>query len=212
MRPFLSAFWGVALALLACLLFPAAAHAHGYIRGLNGFANGLVHPALVPGQLLALIGLGLALGQWGYAKLRSRLHLFVAALVAGLLLSRLVSVSAGVDRWTLLVAFVLGLWAALRVPEKYSDLLLPLVLVTGLLVGAGSSISALGFWQNVQAFAGSGVAAFVLVFYFAGLAGIIYLDWPEWVQVGVRVAGSWVAALSVLVLALTFVSLTPVAT
>lgn len=195
--------------LLICLVFPAAAHAHGTIRGLTGFANGLVHPALVPGQLLALMGLGLALGQQGYEKLRPRLYLFGAGLCAGLLLSRTIAVSVAVDSWLLPVALVSGLCAALQLPAKWADLLLPLALVTGLLVGAGSSISPLTFWQSVQAFVGSGISAFVLVFYFAGLAGIIYMDWPSWVRIGVRVVGSWIAALSLLVLALAFVDLSP---
>ena len=72
-----------AAALALLLLFNAdAARAHAPVPGLEGFPGGLLHPLLVPAHLLALLGLGLFIGQQ-----RSRLStalFFAAGLLAGL--------------------------------------------------------------------------------------------------------------------------------
>lgn len=69
---------GLAIVLLAATACPAAAHSP--IKGVGTFYSGLLHPALVPAHLLALIAVGLLIGQnvpasrWRCLRLREPPH------------------------------------------------------------------------------------------------------------------------------------------
>src|SRR3984893_11672518 len=71
---------GVAAVFWQC--DPALAHT---IEGLGGFYGGLLHPVLTPTHGLALLGLGLLIGQQPAGKRLILKMLFALALAAGLL-------------------------------------------------------------------------------------------------------------------------------
>src|SRR5262250_488988 len=75
----------VGVAILAWLVVAGGpAQAHDVVAGVGGFSGGLLHPLLVPAHALALLALGLALGQqprWPAGAL-----FFGVGLVAGITL------------------------------------------------------------------------------------------------------------------------------
>ena len=52
------------------LLAPGLAVAHSPMQGIGNFYGGILHPILVPSHLLALLSLGLLIGQSGVSAMR----------------------------------------------------------------------------------------------------------------------------------------------
>lgn len=67
----------------ATALAQAAAWAHGSVPGLGSFASGVLHPLLAPPHALALVALGLLLGQRGLEQHAPHLAGFHAGHGAG---------------------------------------------------------------------------------------------------------------------------------
>src|SRR5690606_4860057 len=78
----------VAGALIAGLLLASRANAHSSFEGINDFYAGVLHPAVVPAHALAILSLGLFLGQRRLAAgLERVLLVYVAALAGGAVLA-----------------------------------------------------------------------------------------------------------------------------
>ncbi len=108
MTPRLRAPCGVTI-----LLTPSAALAHSPIRDIGNFYGGLLHPVLVPAQLLLLLALGLLLGQQAPAENKVPLLAFLICTVAGLVYAGLAS-GGELATAQLLGTTVLGLLVALH--------------------------------------------------------------------------------------------------
>lgn len=177
----------------------AGAHSSG--TGAAAFYEGALSVYVVPGLLLALIGFGLILGL---QKLTAE-HAWQAFALAGL--AGLGAVYLGLDIADpelplIVLAMVAGLFVASG---------LPLPLVAAVLGGA-----TLGFLVGVITFPHPGtfgsmaltalgglISANVLLFYVAAIVTYVVGKFKlEWVVIGLRVAGSWIAAISFIVLAL----------
>ena len=91
--------------LAGALLLPGPALAHSPIPGIGGFYNGLLHPLLVPAHLLALVALGLWLGQQALPRIERALLAFSLLLLAGLALAAFAAPGGG---QTSLLACALG--------------------------------------------------------------------------------------------------------
>jgi urease accessory protein len=202
------------------LALPAGAHAHGAMPGMAGFGSGLVHALVTPAHLLLLMGLALWLAQQQPAhRLRAALALepppppraaerapsggraalvpFGTGLAVGLL-----ATTQGISAPAVLLpalALAAGLLVAAAVPAPWQ-------LRWGLLAAAGL---ALGLDSGVDAGAAPTAVAITLLGTWIG--AVLYLAngaWyaallprVRWVRVGMRVAGSWIAAISLMVLA-----------
>jgi hydrogenase/urease accessory protein HupE len=181
-------------AVVVLLLTPSAAHAHLVTTGLGPFYDGAMHLALSPDDLLGL---------------------FAAALLAGLC-----GPQAG--RWTLAalpMAWLVGAVAGLQVPNlpAMPGLSILSFVVLGLLVALDVkfpawSVAALGGFFGLfhglmngaalsQANAGMlnvlGIVTTVFVLLLLVAAAVVSLR-PAWTRVAVRVAGSWVVAVGIL--------------
>jgi urease accessory protein len=73
-------------ALAALLVATTPARAHDVASGIGGFYGGLLHPLLVPTHTLALVGLGLCIGQHVSRQRAVLLTLFGVSLVAGVIM------------------------------------------------------------------------------------------------------------------------------
>ncbi len=102
-------------AALATVAAPAAAHA--LQAGVDPFVAGVLHPLLVPGHTLALLALGLWLGQQGMAAALRALGLFGAVVVTGLALALWSDVGAPGERALLVAGLALALAAVLERPR-----------------------------------------------------------------------------------------------
>lgn len=173
------------------------AWAHGSIQGIDHFSGGILHPLVEPTHLLALVALGLLLGQRGIAKVEKALFGFAAGIVVGLLCAGAGRV-VDTDVPLLAIATVCGLLVALA-------LALPEIVLAGLamLLGAG-----IGVASNPESFAGTAMMAALAgaglgaVLWLVIVAAVVGLLKRPWLRLLVRVVGSWAGAASILVLAL----------
>ncbi len=174
--------------LLIVLGGPAAAH--GTLPGGGGFYSGALHPFVALDHLVALLALGLTLG-------RHQLRLPLVGLGVGLA----VGLAYGMPfAWLQLVVLVLalllgGLLAANLAPPVAG--LVAVALALGLAIGADTDTGTAN--AGVAAAAGTFIAACLICLNAMALAGV--LRHPPRLIV-LRVAGSWILAIAVLVLAL----------
>jgi urease accessory protein len=190
----------IVLGALAVLLLPATSHAHLVNTGLGPFYDGVSHLALTPEDLLPALAMALLAGQRGSRAGRLTLFALPAAWLAGSLVGlALPSISSATLLTTVSFLALGGLVAAeakLR-PEWVSGLALVLGLLHGYLNGAAMSQAKLG----ALGLAGIVATLFVLVALAAGM--VVALRTP-WTRIAVRVAGSWIAAIGLLLLGWSF--------
>ena len=184
-----------ALALLAPLCIPGRAEAHLVTTGLGPVYDGIGHLLLTPEDLVPILALALYAGLRGARA--GRLALFVLPVawlgggLAGLSLGRATSAPVPAVSFILLGILVA---ADAKLPDAaVAALAAGLGLVHGFLNGpalAGTGPGALGLL-------GISSVAFVLVALAAAL--VVSLRAPA-ARIAVRVAGSWIAAIGLLLL------------
>ena len=166
----------------------------------QAFLAGLLHPLLLPAHGLALIGLAALAGS---AKWRSwSIATFALGIVGGL-----VAVARGIGETPandvlLAAAAICGL-ATAALPHVPAWIAVLSALVVGAAIGLDSPPEVISLRDAVLMLAGvgcGGIVAFGLLATIAGAAAQL------WQGVPLRVAGSWIAAIAVLVLALRLAS------
>jgi hydrogenase/urease accessory protein HupE len=192
-----------ALALLgSSLLWLVPAHAHSPIEGLGDFYAGALHPLLAPAHLIALLALGLAIGQRAGGNLqraKAPLIALVASLPLALATHRMLG-DPNTDRALLGLAAGLGLIVAAQAALPPAVLAL-LAAATALNIGWGSGPGAAEGAARALALAGTAGAALLLVAYVTVMTNLAV---RPWLRIAVRVVGSWLAAAALLVLALSW--------
>lgn len=177
------------------LALPGAAQAHLVTSGLGPFYDGALHLLLSPADLLGLLAMALLAGLRGTRSGR----LVVMALPAAWLLGGLVGLGLPVPNltWLGVASFlVLGLLVA-------ADVKLPPIAVASLATAYGALHGLLNGAALASIGAGPatllGIALTVLVLVLLTTATVVPLR-ALWARVAVRVAGSWVAAVGMLML------------
>ena len=182
------------------LLLPATSHAHLMTTGLGPFYDGVSHFALTPEDLLPALAMALLAGQGGPRT--GRLALFAlpgAWLLGGLLGIALPTISSATALTTVSFLALGGLVAAdarLR-PEWVTALALFVGLLHGYLNGAAMSQAKLGALGLV------GIVSTLFVVVALAAALVVVLRAP-WARIAVRVAGSWIVAIGLLLLGWSF--------
>lgn len=178
------------------LLWPACAHAHLVTTGLGPLYDGISHLFLTFDDLLPVIAMALLAGLNGPEAGRRVLFTLPIAWLAGGLggyLANSAALPAGVTAASFLVIGVL----------TAADRRLPAAVVAALAAGLGL----LHGWLNGAGIAGAGrevtgligIAGAVFVLAALGAAMAVSLGRP-WMRIAVRVAGSWIAAIGLLLL------------
>ncbi|WP_394788739.1 HupE/UreJ family protein [Rhodoferax sp.] len=190
--------WRAPLAV-AWLALPGLAQAHSAAPGANAFYSGLLHPLQNWPQILLLLALGIMLGQRPPLRLSAPMLAFTLCCGLALLLTTLLATSPALPQLLMGLALGLGVLIAaqLRLPLWSRCLLLALA---GAAIGLDSGVDGAPSSSFLAlALLGSWISTSVLV---ANIAYYVSLCPPrKWVQIGIRIAGSWIAAASVLVLA-----------
>ncbi len=191
-----------ALWLWASLAAPGVAFAHSPIKGIDTFYNGLLHPLFVPAHLLLLIALGLFIGQRDPEQNQLAFTALLGATIVGLTMAWF-GVDNQLEPALLGVAALVGLLTAtnLAAGPYWCTFIAALV---GLLLGTESTQELLTGRERLVSLFGSGVGIYLLFLYPMALAD--YANKKHWQKIGIRVIGSWVAASSMLVLALSLSS------
>jgi urease accessory protein len=189
-------FWGVALGAVACALCPALAEAHLVTTGLGPIYDGISHVLMSPDDLVPILAMALLAGLNGPAAGRRTLFALTGAWLVGGLAGFLFGhpvVPGTVTTASFLV--IGGLTAADRrlSPTAVTALAVVVGLLHGWLNGAGIAESQ----REAMGLAGIVSAIFVLV---AIASAFVVSLRVEWMRIAVRVAGSWVAAVGLLML------------
>jgi urease accessory protein len=179
---------------------PASAYAP--IGGLGGFYGGLLHPVLTPTHGLALLGLGLLIGQQPAGRRRIPLMLFVLGLAAGLVALALAvgETAAG----SVLLAGIAAIGALVAAAFRLPIFVLgPLAAMMGAAIGLDSPPEVVSFQEAIVMLIGTGLGAAIALGLVAEGAAHMARGWQ---RIGVRVLGSWTAASGLLALAVRFAS------
>jgi hydrogenase/urease accessory protein HupE len=186
---------GIALVLL----FPASAAAHLVSTGLGPFFGGVTHLAVTPEDLLPVIAVALLAGLRG--KSSSRWVLFAVPLawfVAGLLGVRL--------QWniplTVTTVSFLAFGGLVAADAKLADgavaaLAVAFGVAHGFINGVEVTTAGIG-WAGLL---GATVSLFVVL---ALATALVVSLQAVWTRIAVRVAGSWIAAIGLLLLGWSF--------
>ena len=183
------------LAALA-LLAPSGAEAHLVQTGFGPFYDGISHLALTPDDLLCVVALALLAGLGGVRAGRLALFALPAAWLAGGLagLARpLADASPVVTTLSFLVLGVLVVADRPLPPGGVAGIATAFGAVHGFLNGAAMTRAGGGF----VGLAGIVAAVFTIV---ALLAALVVSRRRPWERIAVRVAGSWIAAVGLLML------------
>jgi len=196
LAPIRKIVWASGLALLIALLVPSVAAAHP-IKGVGDFYAGMLHPLTALDFLLPWIALALFAGQQGRKASLLTLGIFPFALMSGAGLALIAPAPAWLPAVSLAVIPFLGLAVALAFSCP-SIVTILLVAIVGSLHGLanGSEITtSMSAWRFIP---GLATSAILTLTYGIGLVRSLH---KPWTRIAVRVVGSWIAAIGILVCA-----------
>ncbi len=193
---------GKALGFWVLLAIPQLGLAHSPIEGIDSFYSGLLHPVFVPAQLLLVVALRLFIVQRGLKDNQSAVLAFLVAVAAGLTAAWF-SVGTNIEVLVLSAAAFIGILIVASFPLN-RFLCALIAALAGLLLGMDSAQETLSGKERFFSLLGSGLGLYLLLFYPMAAADIF--NKRPWQKIGVRVIGSWFAASSMLVLALSYSS------
>ena len=189
--------WGGAL--LAGLAWAGPAYAHSLSNRVGDFYGGILHPLTALEHVLPFLALGLLAGQQGARAARWLLLVFPLGLLLGTAFAAVAPAGYWVTPVNHLSFVVLGLLlaAAWRIP-------LALLLALGALVGLSHG------YENGRDIAGAALLLFVpgvgligfLITAVASAATLALTARADWPRVAVRIAGSWIAAIGIMMIGL----------
>jgi hydrogenase/urease accessory protein HupE len=184
------------LAGLAPFAAPRAAHAHATNTGFGPFYDGLAHLFVTPEDLLTVVAIALLAAMHGRATGRVAVFALPAAWLAGMTAGSIVAAPVGLEWVTLVLMIMLGVFVAVdrRLPETF---ILGLAATVGVIHGYGNGTA--GAEARLGALFVTGIACgvFVLVTLVGGHVVSLRASWS---RIAVRVAGSWITAIGLLML------------
>lgn len=196
------------LAGALCLVgFPASAQAHSANAGLGDFWNGVLHPVTMPVQVMILLGLGLLCGRRTPLTLKGPVLAFVSVSAAALAWTATGRITSVPPPLLITAALVPGGLLALDwdpPPPVLVALFAGAALLLGLdsAVDTGGTSSVLTTATLTQTLLGTWVALAVLIIdipIYVGLGQGL-----PWLRIATRIAGSWIVAITLMMLAFHF--------
>jgi hydrogenase/urease accessory protein HupE len=187
---------GVPVALMTIGFSARSAHAHLVTTGFGPFYDGLTHLLVSPEYLLPMIALALLAGLHGPRFGRAVLFALPAAWLTGSMLGFLVTPHVTMPLATASVTVAAGALVA-------AGRRLPLALVAGFAIAVGvlagglNGIELAAARSSPLAAAGAALALFVMVSLVTGQVASVR---AAWARIAVQVAGSWIAAVGLLML------------
>lgn len=187
------------LPAVACLFFlPLPARAHTSIQGLGDFIGGLLHPVVTPAHGLLLLGLGLLAGRAAPPPLRRPMAFFLPLSALALATTGVGWVKAlhpAVVHGAVLVVGGLLAWGR----PVSGPVLCGLFAFAGAALGFDSAPESAAAAGIVKTLAGTWLGLGVLIYDVAIYASLGVTT--GWMRHATRIAGAWLAAIAVLLLA-----------
>ena len=187
--------------VLVILLWPSISQAHLVNTGLGPFYDGISHLAMSPDNLLTALALALLAGLSGARAGRNVLFLLPPVWLLGGLFGLRMAQEVSLPLFSVLSFLLTGALVAL-------DRKLPLLLISILTCGFGflhgflnGTAMAARAGGGFLALFGISLAVFVLVTLVSAL--VVSLR-KYWARITVRVAGSWITAIGLLMLGWTY--------
>jgi urease accessory protein len=195
-RPLRAPIGLIVLSLVVWAACPQPAQAHLVNSGLGPFYDGVAHLFVTPDDLLVVLALALLAGLRGQQAGRTVLLLLPLAWLAGAIAARAVPAAAGFAALSAALLVVVGLLTAsdLRVPVRA---LAGLALAAGLTQGYRHGAALAQATSSSLAAGGTVCAVFVVA---ALVAGQVVGLHRQAARIAVRVAGSWIGAIGLLLL------------
>ncbi len=186
----------VLLAAGGILFLAPPAGAHLMNTGFGPFYDGLAHLFVTPQDLLPVLALSLYAGLRGARSGRAVLFILPAAWLAGTIAGGLFAAASTRPAALAILTIALGALLASDRPLPVSGVA-ALAVLLGLTNGGFNGIELARAQAGALPALGVACAIFVLV---ALAAGNIVSVSASWARVAVRVAGSWIAAIGLLML------------
>ena len=187
----------IASATVLLLLWPAALFAHP-MQGIGDFYAGMLHPLTAIEWVLPMVALSLLAGQQGRETALSAMAVFPVALAAGAVAGDVFPSTGQAEMANICLMVALGLlvaWAG-RMPLGLS---VAFAASIGLTVGFANGSELTPATSAYRFTAGLALVGLLVISY--GVGFVRWLKAP-WTKVGVRVVGSWIAAVGILFLGL----------
>jgi len=188
------------------VLFEAASAcsvwSHSLSPRFGDFYGGLLHPLTALEHVAPLVGLGLFAGQQGRAAGRMLLWLLPAALAMGAVFGMWLNVTEPVEQTLLILlrltfvlvgALVAGAWP---LPQSMVAFI---AIAVGLFHGAANTFDAPAQLAAHLYVSGVALAGFTVTALVSALAVSLKVEWQK---IALRVLGSWLAAIGILMLGL----------
>ena len=172
---------------------------------MSGFVAGLLHPLALPAHVLALLALGLLIGQQTARTRHVSLAAFVASAAVGL-----TAIAFGVGQTSaadvlLATTFASGASAAIARPLPALACAL-LAAIAGVALALNSPPEAISIVVATATLVGTGLgASLALAIIVTGMNYLTRVREWNWARLGGRILSSWIAASAILVLAVRFV-------
>lgn len=188
------------MALAVAFVLPAHAQAHMTVQGMSSFMTGALHPLMTAPHVIILLALGLAVGQHVPLRLGKPLQVFAGFSALGLALTTTGRIT-GVHP-AILSAIALAIGAAVAFGGELPFLVRAVLIAAGALaIGLDSGMETGGALTIFGTLVGTWVGLLVYLVNFAFYTSLAAEKKKQWLQIGIRVAGSWILAISVLMLA-----------
>lgn len=186
------------LAALMVAVSPSTALAHSPIPGIGTFYGHLLHPIAVLSHLLLLVGVSLFLSQNPLGRPGYGVLAVLIAFIVGLITAAQFSIPPPPEWLILAASLSAGALVSLARPVP-TWLTMMFASTAGLLVGIDSTPELLATADRSLAYGGlvAGVALVVVL-----VTGLLLKASDPRMRIGVRIVGSWILAVSLLVLAL----------
>ncbi len=189
---------GVFPAALVFLSLTCPAHAHMTVEGAGDFGNGALHPLMTAPHALILLGLGLLLGQQVPLNLKTPMLVFAPASAAALFLTTTGKVNGVYQPVLLGIALCLAALVALGLkPGTVISAVLSGMAAIG--IGLDSGFHDASAAVVAKTLLGTWVVMNALTGYLALCAS--NADGRPWAKTGIRIVGSWIIAITLLILA-----------
>ena len=194
-------FAGGSVLTLLLLVLAGNAEAHSTVKGVGDLYAGMLHVLTGLEHVLPFVALSLLAGQRGMkAQAEAVLLVFPLALMVGAAAALWISPLPGLMFFNMASAILLGGLVASAWPLPRA-LFYSLVVVFGLSHGFANGEAISGSIKAYLFILGIGLAGLAVIAYGTLMVDYLLKRKTGWITIAVRVAGSWIAAIGVLVLA-----------
>ncbi|HRI12488.1 MAG TPA: HupE/UreJ family protein [Verrucomicrobiota bacterium] len=190
------------LPLGMCLIaFPASAQAHSPAPGLGDFWSGALHPLTTPTHVMIILGLGFLCGRRVPLQLRVPMAVFASVSAIALALTTTGWIKVVYPPALIVVALALGVMLALD-KDPPQMVLAATFACAALGLGLDSGVESGSSVTTVKTLLGTWISLAVLIVDIA-----IYVNLGRkfrWLRIAIQIAGSWIVAISLMMLAFYF--------